>query len=174
MRTDADLVKAVIGGQKHAFAVLVERYERPVKAAVISILRDHSIAQDAAQEAFVKAYENLAGLRKAGAFGPWVIKIASRCALSMAQRMPATAALGEAETLTSAGSDGRLDQDKRRLLDTVMKLPESERQAVMLRYFSDHSVNEVAQLLGRSVGTVTKQLSRAHKRLRTMLERSEI
>jgi len=43
----------------------------------------------------------------------------------------------------------------------------------MLRYFGDNSVNDVADLLGRSVGTVTKQLSRAHRRLRKILERSE-
>ncbi|MHC4215044.1 MAG: RNA polymerase sigma factor [Planctomycetota bacterium] len=43
----------------------------------------------------------------------------------------------------------------------------------MLRYFSANSVKDIAETLGRSVGTVTKQLSRAHKRLRTMLERSE-
>jgi RNA polymerase sigma factor (sigma-70 family) len=54
-----------------------------------------------------------------------------------------------------------------------MKLPANEQQVVMLRYFSANSVKDVAEISGRSVGTVTKQLSRAHKRLRIMLERSE-
>ncbi|MHC4184765.1 MAG: RNA polymerase sigma factor [Planctomycetota bacterium] len=55
----------------------------------------------------------------------------------------------------------------------MLKLPESEKQVVMLRYFSGQSVREVAEMLGRSVGTVTKQLSRAHKRLRNTLKESE-
>ena len=65
--------------------------------------------------------------------------------------------------------DASLDEEKQRLLAAVMKLPESEKQVVMLRYFCSHTVRDVANIVGRSVGTVTKQLSRAHKRLRKML-----
>lgn len=71
------------------------------------------------------------------------------------------------------GPNGQLDEEKQRLLAAVVKLPRSEKQVVMLRYLGDKSVKDVADIVGRSVGTVTKQLSRAHKRLRTMLERSK-
>ena len=71
------------------------------------------------------------------------------------------------------GPNGQLDEDKQRLLAAVVKLPKSEKQVVMLRYFGENSVGEVANMAGRSVGTVTKQLSRAHKRLRKIIERSE-
>lgn len=64
---------------------------------------------------------------------------------------------------------GLLDEDKERLLAAVLELGESERQAVMLRYFGGHSVKEVADITGRSAGTITKQLSRAHRRLRVLL-----
>ena len=56
------------------------------------------------------------------------------------------------------------------LLGAVAGLPESEKQVVMLRYFAGHTVKEAAEIVGRSVGTVTKQLSRARKRLRAMLK----
>ena len=64
---------------------------------------------------------------------------------------------------------GLLDEEKERLLAAVVRLRESEKQAVMLRYFDGYSVKEVAEITGRSVGTVTKQLSRAHRRLRVLL-----
>jgi RNA polymerase sigma factor (sigma-70 family) len=69
--------------------------------------------------------------------------------------------------------NGRLDEKKQHLLETIQQLPKPERQVVMLRYFGPHSVRDVADIVDRSVGTVTKQLSRAHKRLKSRLQESE-
>jgi RNA polymerase sigma-70 factor (ECF subfamily) len=173
VQSDAQLVQAVLNGEKQAFAALVSRYERSVRAVAMDVLGDHESVRDTAQEAFVKAYENLGGLRKPQAFGPWLIKITRRCALSMASQRPRKAALEPTDGFAIESADGRLDEQKKRLLAAVIKLPEGEKQAVMLRYFSGHSVRDVAAILGRSVGTVTKQLSRAHKRLRNILKESE-
>jgi RNA polymerase sigma-70 factor (ECF subfamily) len=173
VQSDADLVKAALDGERDAFAVLVKRYKRPVRAVAMDVLGDHTSAQDAAQDAFVRAYENLPALRKSSAFGPWLIKITRRCALSMASQRPRETTLEPTDAFPSEGKDGQLDEQKQRLLAAVVKLPESERQVVMLRYFSGHSVRDVAAILSRGVGTVTGQLSRAHKRLRNILERPE-
>jgi len=173
MLTDAELVDAVLDGQKQAFAVLVKRYERPVRAVAMNVLGHRANTQDVAQDAFVKAYENLPALRKTDAFGPWLMKITRRCALDFVRRGREAMPLEPAVTAAVENPDGQLDEDKQRLLAAVVKLPEGEKQVVMLRYFSGHSVREVAETVGRSLGTVTKQLSRAHKRLRNTLERSE-
>jgi RNA polymerase sigma-70 factor (ECF subfamily) len=173
VRTDAELVNAVLDGEKQAFAVLVKRYERPVRAVALDVLGDYHSAADVSQEAFVKAYEQLAGLRKPKAFGAWLMKITRRCALDSLRRKPKETQL-EPKIATSIESpDGQLDEDKQRLLAAVVKLPRSEKQVVILRYLGDNSVKDVADIVGRSVGTVTKQLSRAHERLRKILERSE-
>ena len=184
MQTDAELVNAVLNGEKQLFAELVKRYERPVRAVALDVLGDYHSATDVSQDAFVRAYERLAGLRKPEAFGPWLMKITRRCALDSARRLVSAKRFAEAGRLKEAlletkiaaaieNPNGRLDEAKQRLLAAVVKLPGSEKQVVMLRYFGDNSVNDVANLLGRSVGTVTKQLSRAHRRLRKILERSE-
>ena len=68
--------------------------------------------------------------------------------------------------------DGRLDEHKHRLLAAVLRLPKGEKQVVMLRYFAGHSVKDVAEIVGRGIGTVTKQLSRARVRLRMILKES--
>jgi len=173
VRTDAELVNAVLSGEKDLFAVLVKRYERPVRAVALDVLGDYHSATDVSQDAFVKAYEHLAGLRKPDAFGPWLMKITHRCALNSARRRPKETRLETKVAAAIENPDGRLDEDKQRLLAAVVKLPGSEKQVVMLRYFGDNSVNDVAKILSRSVGTVTKQLSRARIRLRKILERSE-
>jgi RNA polymerase sigma-70 factor (ECF subfamily) len=173
VRTDAELVNAVLDGEKEAFAVLVKRYERPVRAVALDVLGDYHSAADVSQDAFIKAYEQLAGLRKPEAFGAWLMKITHRCALNLARRK-----LKEPQHEIKADAlienpNGQLDEEKQRLLAAIVKLPKSEKQVVMLRYLGDNSVKEVAEIVGRSLGTVTKQLSRAHKRLRKILERSE-
>ncbi len=166
-RSDGELVDAVLGSDRKAFAILIKRYERSVRAIALSVLRDRHLAQDAAQDTFVKAYEKLGSLRKAGAFGSWLMKISRRCALDILPQRRETA-LPEGDFI-EAEPVGLLDDEKERLLAAVMRLRESEKQVVMLRYFGGLSVKEVADIAGRSVGTVTKQLSRAHRHLKTLL-----
>jgi len=169
VRTDAELVNAVLDGNKQAFAVLVKRYERPVRAVALDVLGDYHLAADISQEAFVKAYQQLAGLRKPEAFGAWLMKITRRSALDSFRLRPKETQQVPKTATTTESPDGQLDEGKQRLLAAVVKLPRSEKQVVMLRYFSENSVKDVAKIAGRSVGTVTKQLSRAHKRLRKIL-----
>ena len=173
VRTDAELVNAVVDGEKQAYAVLVKRYERPVRAVALDVVADYHSAADVSQEAFVKAYQQLAVLRKPEAFGAWLMKITHRCALDSARRRLKAPGLEMKAAAVIESPNGQLDEDNQRLLVAVVKLPKSEKQVVMLRYFGESSVGEVAKIAGRSVGTVTKQLSRAHKRLKKILERSE-
>ena len=170
MRTDAELVNAVLDGEKQAFASLVKRYELTVRTIALNVRGDFHSAADVTQDVFVKAYEQLWTLRKPEAFGSWIMKIAHRCALDSAQRKPKEAPLETNVATAIENPNHQLDEEKQKLLAAVVKLPKSEKQVVMLRYFGSHSVKDVAEIVGRSVGTVTKQISRAHKRLRRMLE----
>ena len=173
MQTDAELVKAVLNGEKRVFAELVRRYERPVRAVALDVLGDYHMATDVSQDTFVRAYERLAGLRKSESFGPWLMKIARRCALDSVRQKTRETRLKTKINSEFENPNGQLDEDKQRLLAAVVKLPKGEKQVVMLRYFGENSVNDVAEMLGRSTGTVTKQLSRARVRLRKIIERSE-
>jgi RNA polymerase sigma-70 factor (ECF subfamily) len=174
VQADCELIKAVLEGKKEAFADLVSRYERTVRAIAINILGDHHSVQDAVQDAFVAGYLNLSMLRNRDSFGPWLMKIAHRCALDWANRRPKMAPLETSPASATEKPNGQLDEDSDGLLSAVVKLPEAERQVVMLRYFAEHNVKEVAEIVGRSIGTVTKQLSRAHKRLRKVLKESQL
>ena len=173
LQSDQELIAAVLVGRRSAFADLVRRYERTVRAVTVGVLRDHHAAEDAAQETFVAAYRRLGTLRDTSAFGSWLTTIARRRAIDMARRTHRQVPLDAAGEVPAAAGDGRLDEQSERLLAEVMRLPEGQRVATMLRHFDGHSVQEIADIMGRPVGTITKLLSRAHQRLRRRLREKE-
>ncbi len=172
MKPDAEIISAVLNGQPDSFRVLVKRYERATLGTALAVLGDFHAAQDAAQNAFLMAYQNLRSLRKRDAFGAWMLKITRREALRMARARPDTAEaeLDELGTRSGRQSPDALNQQRRELLEAVMQLPEHERHTVMLHYFDGHTAPEIARINDLSVGTVTKQLSRARNRLRERME----
>ncbi len=174
VQADAELVKAVVGGERRAFAELVRRYERAVRGVALSVLGDSHAAEDVAQDCFVIAYEKLAELRKPEAFGGWLLKIARREAISRGRSRVKMASLEESKLRAVEGRDGQLDDDLQEVLTAVMKLPRHERQVVMLKYFNEQSIRGISEMTGRTMGTVSKQLSRAHKRLRNILKGTEL
>lgn len=165
-QSDAQLVQETLDGNKQAFALLVRRYERRAYAQALAIVKSSHTADDIAQDAFVRAWEQLATLRNPKVFGPWLMKITRRNALDWLRRQQSLKFSAGLEQMAAHEGNGQLDEKNQHLLETIQKLPKAERQVIMLRYFGPHSVREVASIVGRSVGTVTKQLSRAHKRLR--------
>jgi RNA polymerase sigma-70 factor, ECF subfamily len=173
-QSDHELVDAVVAGDNARFDELVRRYEPVARAAAVAILRDTHLAEDVLQETFLRAHTNLGKLTDRSRFGPWVLKIARRQALhARRRRRYVDAALGPDELQMAAESNGRLDEDSRELLDAVGRLPDHEQVAVVLHYFESHKVETIARMTGRTTGTVTKQLSRARRRLEKWLRRTD-
>jgi RNA polymerase sigma-70 factor (ECF subfamily) len=168
---DATLVAASLDGRREAFGELVRRYERSARATCYGVLRDWHLAHDAAQDGFVRAYTSLRLLRDPASFGPWLLTIMRHRASNTARdRRPAAPLYLVADPPQKPIlPDRRTDA----LLAAVSRLPEHERAVVMLRYFDGHDVATIAAICGRPLGTVTKQLSRAHERLRDALAREE-
>jgi RNA polymerase sigma-70 factor, ECF subfamily len=168
MQSDSQLVSAALHGDPAAFAALVGRYQRAAKAVALHRTGDHHAAEDAAQEAFVTAYQKLDGLRDGSLFGPWLLTMVRHKAERMATARRREVPLDHVADVAAPESP-RLDHDAEFVLAAVMALPERERQLLMLRHFDGHSVAAIAQIVGRPVGTVTKQLSRGYARLRERL-----
>ena len=164
--TNAELVLAVLGGERTAFAELARRYERAAWVTAWKILRDYHAAQDATQDAFVHAYTRLGQLRRPDHFGIWLLRITQREALRIArQRGGAHSVDVTGEIAAGENSKGLASVE---VLLAVGRLPEHERLVVALRYLDGLPVSEIARLTCRPVGTVTKQLSRAIDRLRSV------
>jgi RNA polymerase sigma-70 factor (ECF subfamily) len=173
LQSDAELVAESLQGNQASFGVLVGRYERAVLATALRILHDREAARDVAQDVFVTAFEKLRTLRNPAGFGGWLLRIAHNQAVSALRsraRAPEPAPLSDA---LPARPDTGLDPRSADLLEAVARLPENERLVIAMRYFDGLSAREIATASGRPLGTVTKQLSRAYERLRSLLSSAE-
>ena len=173
--TDRQIVDAVLAGDRDAFRLLVERESRMVINACQRVLGSPADAQDAAQEAFVRAYQSLATFRGDGPFGAWVRRIAVRVAIARLATGEGAVSLDDARR-HDTGADRRTasdpadrvldDEERATLLDAVAHLPADQRDVVMLRFFGDRSVEEIARLTHRPIGPVKSRLSRGVATLR--------
>ncbi len=160
-----------------AYEELVQRYQDLAIRTAYVIVGAEGEAEDAAQEAFVKAYYALGRFRRGAPFRPWLLQIVANEArnrrraagrrLDLALRAAEEPAHGRAEP--SPEDEALADERRRILLDAVNRLREEERQVVACRYFLGLSEAETAMALKIPKGTVKSRLSRALDRLRVDL-----
>jgi len=178
---DWDLVQRCLQGDSTAFADLVRRYERLVFRIAGGFLRDRGEVEDVAQEAFLKAYEALAGFRAGAPFGPWIAQIATRTCydrLRARQRRGEVAwddlSLSEQSEARSFAA-GRPADDTTAARDLAERalatLPPKDRQALMLADAMGHTAAEVGQMMGCTALAVRLRLHRARRAMRKAAER---
>ena len=176
--SDRQVVDAVLAGDREAFRVLVERESRAVIGICGQILGDPVEAQDTAQDAFTQAYRALATFRGDGPFGAWLRRIAIRVAVArLATRRDVIRLDGETVDPRAAALKSRDDPEARILdaehrsavFDAVAALPASQREVVLLRFYADLSLQEIARVTSHPIGTVKSRLSRGVTNLRDQL-----
>lgn len=178
---DRQLVDAVLAGNGEAFRVLVERESRQLLGVCHRMLHDPADAEDVAQETLVQAYRSLGTYRGDGPFGAWVTRIAVRLAAArLSERRTivqlideeGSVANGSADLPSSAGNPESevLDHEQRKaILDGIAVLPPDQRRVVALRFYGDLSLQEIAEVTDRPVGTVKSRLHRGLAALRDRL-----
>ena len=167
--TDAECVERCRNGQTAAFRQLVLRYQRPVLAYLSGRAGGRDMAEEAAQETFVRAFCDLDKLKRPSAFYPWLLAIARHVVQEM-NREGRRHHPVDKNALTCRDERPSEDVDVR---SAVAQLPPACQRVVVLRYYGRMSCREVAERLGLSVGSVTKTLSRAHSILRRHLRPTE-
>lgn len=168
MQTNAELLQAVLkNNDPRAFSCLVLRYERLVWSTIWPVLHDYHLTQDVTQETFVKAHQHLGDLKEPETMGFWLCQIARREALRVSGRRDSAVPLDRLEPEAPI-VDRKLSEVQQELIDLIGRLPEHEREVIALRYLDGHSVANVAELSGLAVGTVTKKISRAIRRLQDL------
>ncbi len=172
---DGEVVARCLDGQHDAFRQLVERYGDLVYRTVYLMTHDRTLAEDLTQETFAHAWRGLETFRRDAAFRPWLMRIAANRVVSHRRRRLLAIvplAWGERRASESASPEERLRlaEDRDEMRDAIATLPHAQRQAVVLRYYAEMSVPEIAQATGWREGTVKSRLHRALARLRSLLE----
>jgi RNA polymerase sigma-70 factor, ECF subfamily len=170
--TDADLIARVLSREDHnAFAELVRRYQSPVRAFLARMARgDTHLADDLAQETFLKAWKNLNTFRGNSKFSTWLFGIALNELRSAARRRKELFS-EEIEALPesvqpSASPNTRLRLD---LTEALKALNSSERAAVLLCCQNGFSHEEAAEALACPLGTVKTNILRGREKLKRLL-----
>lgn len=186
---DQLLVERVQRGDKKAFELLVIKYQRKLMRLVSRLVRDQAEAEDAVQEAFIKAYRALPHFRGESAFYTWLYRIGINTAknylVTQGRRAPTSteADVEEAETFDDADRLRDINTPESLLatkqiaqtLNVAMdELPEELRMAITLREIEGLSYEEIAELMGCPIGTVRSRIFRAREaiseKLRPLLD----
>jgi len=189
---DQELVERAQRGDKRAFGLLVEKYQRKLGRLLSRMIRDPAEVEDVVQEAFIKAYRALPNFRGESAFYTWLYRIGINTAknylVSMGRRPRVTAEieLEDAEnfedgedlrTIATPESELMSKQVAQTVNDTVAALPEELRTAITLREIEGLSYEEIATMMGCPIGTVRSRIFRAREtiaeKLRPLLETPE-
>jgi RNA polymerase sigma-70 factor, ECF subfamily len=186
---DQQLVERVQSGDKRAFDLLVNKYQRKLGRLLSRFIRDPSEVEDVTQEAFIKAYRALPGFRGDSAFYTWLYRIGINTAknhlVAMGRRAPTSTGLDaeEAESLESGTQLRDLNTPENQLMSkqvgetvnqTLQELPEELRTAITLREIEGLSYEEIATVMDCPVGTVRSRIFRAREavaeKLRPLLD----
>ena len=173
---DAELARRAREGDDGAYEELVKRYGQIAFRVAWLVTRDRHEAEDAAQEAFVKAYYALDRFRPELPFRPWLLRIVANEARNRARSSRRrqglalrAAAVSDGDAAPSPETAALALEDRETLLAALNRLPPADREIIGHRYLIGLSESETAAVLDVRVGTVKSRLSRAMTRLRAVL-----
>lgn len=171
---DVALADAIAHGDQSALRSLIDRESARLVRQCARVLGDADDAQDVVQETFMVAYRSIGAYRGEGALGAWLSRIALRLAFRRRRNQARLVPIGEYGPFVPGGDPstavaGLLASEAIRA--AVKLLPEAHRDVVILHYFGELTLDEIAAATGRPPGTVRSNLHRALKRLRADLQR---
>jgi RNA polymerase sigma-70 factor (ECF subfamily) len=186
-RSDQDIVALARAGEEAAYRELIRRYERPLFSLLYRMVRDRELAEDLAQETFVKALNAIESYRPEFKFSSWIFKIANNAAIDHLRRR-------ELDTLSLEGSphaetpeaveatalqigdrqESPLDAVEARELGgqierAIAQLRPEYRSCILLRHVEGRAYEEIAEILNLPLGTVKTYIHRARNELRQAL-----
>jgi len=167
-KAETRLVKAAIGGDIDSFGKLCQRYYGPMVAIAYSVVSDHQLAEDAAQESFARALVSLRKLKQQTRFAPWLAAICR----NVAKDMVATKVRQISTKGFSQAVRNNTDENAPVIRRAIEQLPASARELIVLRYYNNLSYEEISSVLGISRPTINGRLTRAKRKMAKYLKRN--
>ncbi len=173
-RDDAALVAACLAGSAEAFDLIVERHRRSVYQLCYRFVGNHEDASDAAQDVFLRAYRGLKHFKGQAAFSTWLYRIGVNACLNRLSSRPPTGEPLDRITPAANAPDpaARLlgEERAKRVRNAIARLPRKQRLTLILRTYQDLSHQEIAAIIGSSVGAVKANFFHALRNLKRLLE----
>jgi RNA polymerase sigma-70 factor (ECF subfamily) len=171
MNSEKSLINLVKNGDKKAYEVLVLQYQDRLVYSVYKFLKDYELAQDIAQEAFVKAFKNIEKFRGDSSFYTWIYRIAINTAKNFLSSKARSSEVYDDEimelklsesAITTENPENILEAEELRtkMMEAIQSLPDDIRTTLSLREFDGLSYEEIAKVQNCPIGTVR---SRIHK-----------
>ena len=155
------------------FRRIVEMYQTSLLRMCSAQLQDSVLAEDAVQETFIKIYRSLPSFKKESGEKAWIMKIAVNTCRDM-RRSKWFRYVDRRVTPDSLPDEqATIEETDDELTSAILNLSQKLREVVMLFYYQDMKLNEIAEILAVTVSTVASRLSRARKKLKDALERSD-
>ena len=179
-----EIIQKVIGGDKNAFEDLVLANQKNVYNLALKMTRNEDDALDISQEAFVKAYQQLANFRGDSRFSVWLYRLTYNLCIDFLRKVPKVNIISldyedddgeisplEIPDLRNLPEDSAMRGEMRKAIETgIGKLAEAHREVLVMREITGMSYDEIATTLTISVGTVKSRLARARLKMVDYLE----
>ncbi len=169
--SDGTIVRLVLAGDVEQYRVLVERYRTQFGRYALSAVRDRDAAQDAMQEAFIRAYDSLATCRNPDRFGAWFFRILTNQCRNVVARRRDTADLEAVDPPGSDRADAALERGElaAALEAALARLTPEQREAFVMKHVDGRSYEEMAEVLGVGTDALKMRVHRARDALRQMM-----
>lgn len=174
---DRELIEQFQSGNKQAFNQLVNKYRDRIYAVIYRMLRNQDDALDISQEVFVRAYRSLNKFRGDSSVYTWLYRIAVNLSINYINRNKhrKSQAIDNVSFKLSADNESpqkkiEVDELSQAIEQAVLKLPDKQRAVFVMRYYENMQHNEIAEILGNSVGSVKANYHHALQKLKVELK----
>jgi RNA polymerase sigma-70 factor (ECF subfamily) len=169
--SDGAVVRQVLAGDVEQYRLLVERYRAEFGRYAVAAVGDRDVAQDAMQEAFIRAFRSLGSCRNPDRFGAWFFRILTNQCRNAVARRRETAVLEAVDPPGGERADAALDREElgARLEAALGRLTPEQREAFVMKHVEGRSYEEMAELLGVGPDALKMRVHRARDALRAMM-----
>lgn len=177
---DQNSIDSILEGDRHAFAVLIDRYKHMVFTIALKIVKNREDAEEVAQDVFINAYKALNTFKGDAKFSTWLYRIAYYKSLDYAKknkRKPPMISLAISGIYPLSYPDGPLDtmeatERQTIIRDALDQLPEGDSVLITLHYYDGMTLEEIASVMGINTNTAKVRLFRSRKRLAEILKKN--
>jgi RNA polymerase sigma-70 factor (ECF subfamily) len=179
-QNDIQVIERILAGNTRDFEILVNRHKDLAFTLAYRLLNNREDAEEATQDAFIKAFRSLSGFRKDSGFSTWLYRIVYNTALSMKRlKKPVFQNIDDMPSLSEKSDVPKYDFDaiaeRNQMLEKALqRIPEEDRILITLYYLNESGVDEIHAITGLSKSNVKVKLFRARKKLQELIGRMAV